>query len=158
MTRSTKAGATTKVGRADKQTPTGELLRLLGAIEHGLQSASKLMARDAGVTAPQRSVLRVIARQPGASASEVADVVNLHASTVTGILHRLIERGLVLRKRSEDDARKLVLQVTEAGKKAGEARGGGPEVGIRRALAGFSQAEIDTAMRVLGAVSEQLQS
>lgn len=158
MTRASKAGATTKVGRADKQSPTSELLRILGAIEHGLQSASKLMARDAGVTAPQRAVLRVIARQPGASASEVAAVVNLHASTVTGILRRLIERGLVLRKKSEDDARKLVLQVTEAGKKAGEARGGGPDAAIRRALAGFSQAEIDSAMRVLGAVSEQLQS
>lgn len=143
--------------RASKAS-VNELLRVLRAIEHGLQSASKLLERDAGVTSPQRAVLRVIARQPGASASEVAGVVHLHASTVTGILHRLLERGMVSRQKSEADGRRMVLQVTEAGKKASEPRGGGPEAAVKRALAGFSEVEIDAAMRVLGAVSEQLQS
>lgn len=154
----TKTIEAPRAKRSGRQTPTHELLRLLRAVEHGLQSASKVMARDGGVTAPQRAVLQVIARQPGASASEVAEVVHLHASTVTGILQRLIERGLVLRKKSQDDARKVVLQITEAGKKASEARGTASETAVKRALGGFSQDEVDAALRVLGAVSAELEA
>jgi len=133
-----------------------ELLRLMRAIEHRLQSSSKLTARAGGVTGPQRMVLRAIAKEPGLSASDVAGVVQLHASTVTGILQRLLERGLVSRAKSDTDARKAVLELTEAGLKACESKGLGPEPIVKRALARFAPEELAAAMSVLGAVADEL--
>lgn len=133
-----------------------ELLRVMRSIEHHLQSASKVMARDVGVTGPQRSVLRAIAKQPGISASAVAEAVQLHASTIAGILQRLLERGLVSRIKSEDDARKAVLHVTEAGKKVVDTRSVGPDNAIKRALGRFGAGDVETTMAVLEAVAAEL--
>ncbi len=108
--------ALTKTTKADRgRNDVAELLRLMRAIEHRLQSSSKLMARDGGVTGPQRTVLRAITKEPGLSASDVAEVVQLHASTVTGIpCSACSRRGLVSRRKSDDDGRKGMLEVTDA--------------------------------------------
>ncbi len=151
--------ALTKTTKADRgRNDVAELLRLMRAIEHRLQSSSKLMARDGGVTGPQRTVLRAITKEPGLSASDVAEVVQLHASTVTGILQRLLERGLVSRKKSDDDGRKAVLEVTDAGRKAGESRSAGPEIAVKRALGRFAAPDLAAAFGVLSAVAEELAS
>lgn len=145
-----------KTRKASGLQEASELLRLMRAIEHRLQSSSKLTARDGGVTGPQRTVLRAIQKAPGLSASSVAEVVQLHASTVTGILQRLIERGLVTRAKSDSDARKAVLELTDAGRKACESKSAGPEPVVKRALGRFSPDELATTLGVLGAVADEL--
>src|SRR5580704_7823727 len=85
--------------------PVLDFMRLLWSIEHQLQSASKRMETAIGITGPQRLVLRVVARFPGISAGELADVVRLHPSTVTGILQRLVQKGLLARDVDPDDSR-----------------------------------------------------
>src|ERR1700733_7143915 len=72
--------------------PVLDFMRLLWGIEHRLQSASKRMEASLGITGPQRLVLRVVSRFPGLSAGELARVVRLHPSTVTGILQRLVRK------------------------------------------------------------------
>lgn len=154
-----EGSAPKKAHKAERgRNDVAELMRLMRAIEHRLQSSSKLMARDGGVTGPQRTVLRAIVKEPGLSASAVAEVVQLHASTVTGILQRLLERGFVSRGKSDDDARKAVLAVTDAGRKASEARSAGPETAVKRALGRFAAGELATALSVLGAVADELAS
>ena len=67
-------------------------MRLLWAVDHGLQRRSKRMAATLGVTGPQRLVIRIVGRFPGISAGRLASILHLHPSTLTGILRRL-ERG-----------------------------------------------------------------
>ena len=57
------------------------------------------MESELGITGPQRLVLRVVGQFPGLSAGELAHIVRLHPSTITGILQRLVARGLLERKR-----------------------------------------------------------
>src|SRR5579864_6921519 len=91
--------------------PTLDFMRLLWSIEHHLQSTSKLMASRLGITGPQRLVLRVVAQYPGISAKELAHVVRLHPSTITGILQRLTKKGLLLRAHDPIDTRRVRLRV-----------------------------------------------
>src|SRR5579864_5849970 len=91
--------------------PILDFLRLLWAIEHGLQRASKRMEATLGVTGPQRLVLRVVGRFPGLSAGELAHIVLLHPSTITGIVQRLVSRGLLVRERDPDDSRRARLRL-----------------------------------------------
>src|SRR5215831_17037629 len=91
--------------------PVLDFMRLLWSIEHRLQRVSKRMASELGITGPQRLVLRVVGRFPGISASELAHIVRLHPSTITGILQRLVERGLLERQRDPGDGRRARLRL-----------------------------------------------
>ncbi len=86
-----------------------EFLRLLWAIEHRLNSASKRMQRRLGVTGPQRLVLRIVEQFPGISAGDLARAMQLHPSTVTGIIDRLRRRRLLTCRRDSADQRRLRL-------------------------------------------------
>ena len=63
-----------------------EFMRTLWALDHGLQLRSKRMERHLGITGPQRLVLRIVGRFPGISAGEVASIMEVHPSTLTGVL------------------------------------------------------------------------
>ena len=88
-----------------------DFLRLLWAVEHRLKSASKQMEQRLGVTGPQRLVLRIVQQFPGISATKLAGVVQLHPSTLTGIIARLRRRGLLACDRDFSDRRRMRLSV-----------------------------------------------
>src|SRR5262249_44668509 len=89
--------------------PVLDFMRLLWSIEHGLERISKQMEKSRGITGPQRLALRVVGRFPGISASELAHVVRLHPSTITGVIQRLVARGLLERRRDPADTRRVQL-------------------------------------------------
>ena len=93
--------------------PVLDFMRILWSIEHGLQSTSKLMEAELGVTGPQRLVLRIVSQSPGISAGELARVVRLHPSTITGILQRLVRKRLLVRDRDPADSRRVRLRVRD---------------------------------------------
>jgi DNA-binding MarR family transcriptional regulator len=97
--------------RRDRQLgPVLEFLRLLWEIEHLLRSRSKQMHRRIGITGPQRLVLRICERFPGISPGELARLVHLHPSTLTGILARLERRALIVRRPDPADRRRATLR------------------------------------------------
>ena len=76
--------------------PVLDFMRLLWTLEPGLQSASKRMESALGVTGPQRIVLRIVGRHPGVSAGQLAHIAQLHPSTITGIVQRLVRKGALV--------------------------------------------------------------
>src|SRR6185369_3167005 len=94
--------------------PVLDFMRLLWSVEHGLQRSSKRMEAALGITGPQRLVLRVVGQFPGLSAGELAHIVRLHPSTITGILQRLVAKGLIERKRDPGDSRRARLRLRPA--------------------------------------------
>src|SRR5213075_940670 len=104
----------------DKGPPLGAVLdfmRLLWAVDHSLQSASKRMEATYGITGPQRLVVRIVGRFPGIAAGRVAEILHVHPSTLTGILKRLEQRGILQRRTDPRDARRALFSLTPKGKK-----------------------------------------
>jgi DNA-binding MarR family transcriptional regulator len=91
-------------------------LRTLWELDHALQTASKSMARRRGITGPQRVVLRIVGRFPQLAPSQLAAIVHLHPSTLTGILKRLEGRGLIKRRVDPNDRRRSFLVLTPKGR------------------------------------------
>src|SRR5512146_2700458 len=89
-----------------------EFLRLLWAVDHGLQSASKRMAQSLGVTGPQRLVIRIVGRVPGISPRRLAEGLHVHPTTLTGVLTRLVDHGLLARRGDASDRRRMILTLT----------------------------------------------
>jgi len=52
--------------------PVLEFLRVLWQVDHALQRRSKRMARELGLTGPQRLVLRLVGRFPGLPAGDMS--------------------------------------------------------------------------------------
>src|SRR5215475_13371185 len=118
-----------------------QFMQLLWAITHGLQTTSKRMTRDLGVTGPQRLVLRVIGLFPGASPGSLARVLHVHPSTLTGVLQRLTTQGLLERTADPADRRRSFLRLTARGARVNARGRGTAEAAVRRALQEISEAD-----------------
>jgi MarR family transcriptional regulator, organic hydroperoxide resistance regulator len=102
-----------------------------------------------GVTGPQRLVLRVVGLFPGTSAGDLAAVLHVHPSTLTGILHRLIGQRLLIRSADPGDRRRAVLRLTSRGARVNAARQGTVEAATAQALEGVSSRDRLATKRVL---------
>jgi DNA-binding MarR family transcriptional regulator len=138
--------------------PVLDFMRALWALDHALQSASKRMEAHQGVTAPQRLVVRIVGRFPDISAGEVAEILHLHPSTLTGVLKRLEHRGVLARRPDPDDGRRALLQLTQRGRAVDRLRDGTVEAAVRRALRRLPPAAVrstrDAAMALSGELAK----
>jgi DNA-binding MarR family transcriptional regulator len=67
------------------------------------------------LTGPQLVILQEISRMGEVTAGEIAHAVSLSQPTVTGILERMENRGLLARRRSERDKRRIMVRITRNG-------------------------------------------
>ena len=135
---------------------TLDFMRVLWALDHALQSASKRMESTQGVTAPQRLVVRIVGRFPGISAGELAEVLHLHPSTLTGVLKRLVARGIVARGADPRDGRRALLALTARGRRVDAMKSGTVEASVRRALKDSSPASVRSARELVERLAAEL--
>lgn len=138
--------------------PVLDFMRLLWSVEHGLQRMSKRMESELGITGPQRLVLRVVGQFPGLSAGELAHIVRLHPSTITGILQRLVGRGFLERTRDPGDSRRIRLRLKRSAVSHTKSSSGTVEDVVTRALDHVGASNVRAARRVLTEVAKQLNS
>jgi len=136
--------------------PALEFMRTLWGLAHGLETKSKSMLSSVGVTGPQRLALRVLGRFPGATPSDLAELLALHRSTVTGIVQRLEERGLVRRVQNSSDGRSVQLHLTAAGKRVDRPRKDTVEHSVERVLSRRSNRDVEAARTLLRELAEDL--
>jgi DNA-binding MarR family transcriptional regulator len=100
-----------------------EQLKLENQICFPIYAASRLVTRayqvylDAlGITYPQYLVMMVLWERDGLSVNEIAQRLILNTNTITPLLKRMETIGLLERKRSKGDERKVNIYLTETGK------------------------------------------
>ncbi|AOW77119.1 transcriptional regulator [Colwellia sp. PAMC 20917] len=93
-----------------------QLLIALRKVIRAIDLHSKHLNKTSGLTSPQLLIMLEIDKVSGINSSQVAKNVNLSAATVTNILDRLENKGLVSRIRSTQDKRRVSLYLTEDGK------------------------------------------
>jgi DNA-binding MarR family transcriptional regulator len=103
----------TKAG--DAGTVTDQVLIALRKIIQSIAMNSKSLVKRVGLTGPQLMILQEVADAGEVSVGEVAKAISLSQGTVTGILERMQNRGLVTRRRSDADRRRVLVQATAAG-------------------------------------------
>ena len=131
-------------------------MRLMWAINHGLDRTSRRMQKTFGVTGPQRLVIRIVGAFPGLSAGDLARTLHVHPSTLTGILQRLEGRGLLRRLSDPNDARRVQLALTAKGKGLTVPAVGTVESSIKRVLSKWTNGDLEVTRRALTALAEAL--
>jgi DNA-binding MarR family transcriptional regulator len=102
--------------------PTRQQLRAdalggIRAVVGALSRSARSVERRTGVTNAQLFVLRELAGTEGLSLSELAARSLTQQSTVSAVVARLVEQGLVRRERAKDDRRRLRLSLALAGRR-----------------------------------------
>ena len=137
--------------------PVLSFMRALWGVNHGLESTSRRMKSRLGVSGPERMVVRLVGFFPGISAGELAQIVRVHPSTLTGPLKRLSRRGLLARREDPADARRALFTLTPRGKAIDETRSGTVESAVTAALGGIAPGNVRAAMAVLDALSREME-
>ena len=133
-----------------------DFMRVLWAVDHGLQRTSKRMARTLGVTGPQRLVLRIVGRFPGMAAGRLAGLLHIHPSTLTGILARVERGGLLERQSDPRDRRRALLGLTAAGRALDTRLEGTIEDAVQRTLRAVQSADLEATRNVLTVLHQEL--
>jgi len=111
---------------------------------------SEVEAAGFDLTPVQYAALAAIMTSPGIDQVTLAGVIAYDRTTITGVVDRLVQKGLAVRKPSPRDRRARALQVTEAGARTLRAITPAVEQAQRIMLRGLSEAEARQFMRLLG--------
>jgi DNA-binding MarR family transcriptional regulator len=79
------------------------------------QTIAETYVERFGIGIPEWRAIAVLGRHPGLSANGVAERTAMDKVAVSRTLARLLERGLVQRDTHDDDRRRSVLELSEAG-------------------------------------------
>ena len=120
---------------AKTNTKTDEVIIALRRVIRSIELHSRSLVSSHGLTGPQAAILRALVAKP-LTAGELAEDVNLSQGTVTDILNRLEQKGLLLRHRDAKDRRRVIVELTA---KAREVLGSAPPLLQERFSRRFNQ-------------------
>lgn len=93
-----------------------QLCFALNAAARAAAGAYRSALGELGLTYPQFLVLLALWEADGQSVSELGDRVRLDSGTLSPLLRRLAEAGMVERRRSSSDERRVTIHLTDAGR------------------------------------------
>jgi DNA-binding MarR family transcriptional regulator len=95
-----------------------ELVSRVIALDRQIQRVVRRRSADAwmglSLTVPQIKTLFFVSNRPGTSPTRLAAALGVTPPNVTGIVDRLVEQGLLVRRDSDEDRRAQVLNTTDA--------------------------------------------
>jgi DNA-binding MarR family transcriptional regulator len=104
-----------------------EQLKLGNQLCFPVYAASRLITREyqpfldkLGITYPQYLVLMILWEEDGMPVNDIAKKLILNTNTITPLLKRMEQQGIIKRKRSREDERKVIVQLTAKGKELQE--------------------------------------
>ena len=97
----------------DSERALATIRRIIRAID----VHSRALMKSHGLTGPQLALLNELARSGALMTGEIARRGYISQATVTTILDRLEKRGLVQRVRKPPDKRKVMVSLTDAGRR-----------------------------------------
>jgi DNA-binding MarR family transcriptional regulator len=92
------------------------VLDAIRRIVQALRESGREAEAIVGVSGAQLFVLQVLAQEAPLCLADVAARTHTHPTSVSVVVKRLVDRGLVGRKRSKTDARRHDLALTKAGR------------------------------------------
>lgn len=100
-----------------------EQLKLENQVCFPLYAASRLVIQAyqedlsrLNITYPQYLVMLVLWEKEGIAVNEISDKLILNTNTITPLLKRMEGQGLIERRRSLEDERKVIVNLTQKGK------------------------------------------
>lgn len=108
------------------------ILVSLRRITRAIDLQSKKLQQKLGLTVSQLRILQTLRKEGQLSSSAIAKITMLSQATVTAILDRMEQGGLITRERSTDDKRVVNIRISDKGLKELSAAPELPQAGFLR--------------------------
>jgi DNA-binding MarR family transcriptional regulator len=128
---------------------TREVVWLIRKLVQGGELYTKELNKKYQVSAPQLSCLLALSDQGPMPPSQIAKYIMVNSSTITGIIDRLEQKGLVERSRTSQDRRVITVSPTEKGKALVQTAPPPLQKKIVDGLRRLPSQEVDEIVRVL---------
>jgi len=128
------------------------LRRVVRAFRAMAQAAEEVL----GISGAQHFVLQKLADAPALSLNDLAARTMTHKSSVSVVVKRLVDRGLVRRQRSAADGRGIVLTLTPAGRRALERAPQPAQTRMIAALRRFPRRDLEAFAGLFRRFTEEL--
>lgn len=112
--------------------------------------------KKASLTAGQPKVLDYLKDHDGAGQKEIAAACHIEPATLTSVLNRMEEKGMIERRMRNGNRRSLYVFLTEKGKELSNVVEREFDRAEEQALAGFSPEEREECRRMLRRICENL--
>ena len=103
------------MGTHTTQADARRVMDAIRRIVKALRIASRAAEQRFGLSGAQLFVLQKLGEGKASSLNELADRTRTHQSSVSVVVQRLVDRRLVVRTPSKNDARRIVLSLTPKG-------------------------------------------
>jgi len=140
-----------------------EQLKLANQLCFPVYAASRLITREyqpfldkLSLTYPQYLVLMILWEEDGLPVNDIAKKLILNTNTITPLLKRMEKEGIIRRKRSGEDERKVMVQLTEKGRALQEEAARIPEQLAARLAEG--ELKIDDLVRLKVTLDSMIRS
>jgi DNA-binding MarR family transcriptional regulator len=117
-----------------------------------LRRTSRVAETKFGIGSAQLFVLQELARAPARSINELAERTYTHQSSVSVVVHRLVQQNLVERRPAKDDRRRRELRLTRAGERLLARAPVPPQIRLIEGLRALAPSEL----RVLAGLLDQV--
>lgn len=97
-----------------------EVIHLMRRLRQAGERYTKELSKKFSVSAPQVACLLALLDNGPVSPSQIAKLIMVESSTVTGIIDRLEQKGLVTRTRVSPDRRVITVELTDSGRRLAE--------------------------------------
>ena len=135
-------------GVTDNNDKPGHLARRFQQIAVAIFHA-EVEAAGHDLTPVQYAALSTIKTHPGIDQVTLAGLIAYDRTTITGVVDRLVQKGLLVRQANSRDRRAHVLQITDQGRRTLRGIEPAVEAAQRTMLRGLTADEADTFMRLL---------
>ncbi|UXR63906.1 MarR family transcriptional regulator [Bdellovibrio bacteriovorus] len=100
---------------SEYRSEVGEVMDYIRHIFKALRVSSSQFEKELGLSAAQIFVMKKLKKEPGLSINDLALRTTTHQSSVSVVVKKLEEQGLVSRMISKEDSRKVVVSLTSSG-------------------------------------------
>lgn len=139
-----------------QRTPRRELPFMINEVARLLRTFADQEARQFGMTRAQWAVLARLERHEGLKQAELADMLDMQPISLTRLVDRLADSGLIERRSDPTDRRAKRLYLTEAAKPVMERLDALGEQLAGNVLGDISPSDIEQMLRGLGDIKTNL--
>jgi DNA-binding MarR family transcriptional regulator len=132
------------------------ILNSLRRVVRAFRAMAQVAQDVLGISGAQHFVLQRLAEAPALSLNDLAARTMTHKSSVSVVVKRLVDRGLVRRERSTADGRGIVLTLTPEGRRAVERAPQSAQTRMIAALRRFPRRDLETFARLFERFTDEL--
>ena len=98
-----------------RENAINNILHYIGGLRHKIFFPMKEAISHLDISLTEMYIMRSIIKHQGISVKELAEKMKVTSSAMTQVIDKLMNKGYVLRTKSEEDARYLILSISDKG-------------------------------------------